>query len=282
MDTNATYNVRIVCNLPDNPNGIIAFQNSTGLFLSSENESFPVLKYELQLDGTGAGDQLLPCPDNTGESGVRWSIKFPSGEVVAVTVSYSDADILLSDLLASATTVTTPDNILAALNGKINRIAVPENNIAVFDDQGGLKDSGQVIFARGYFCMACIDGETEQTGIGLDPVKLTCFNANGASLLAIPDHENDQITNIPQGVWLVFIHMTLIGTSNTEFTATLNIGGVTTQFKWVAEIGSDTITATTLCILPINESVAEVFINSDKATAEVTVKQAHLTGVQVG
>jgi hypothetical protein len=109
-DSNATFNRGVVCDLPDYPSGSIVFK-LLSYFAAAGSEGFPIKEHTLNLDANGAGTQLLPVPDNTGDAAWLWEVTLPDGNGYEATLAYSASPIQLTAWLVSAQSASTPNSL---------------------------------------------------------------------------------------------------------------------------------------------------------------------------
>ena len=145
VTTSATYKTLITADLPDFGSRDITFRLVAAFFNAAGEEVIDGTTYTMTLDASGVDDGsfYLPTPDNTGVAGANWFITLPSGFEDIVTVAYSGTEQAVSDLLASGSTTTDPDVIVAAIAGKANKVSgATADNLASLTSGGDLADSG--------------------------------------------------------------------------------------------------------------------------------------------
>jgi len=110
------------------------------------------------------------------------------------------------------------------------------------------------------------DGSTAQTGVDTTPAKMTGFAGNMTAAGTTPDHTNDQITVLTDGVYLVWCQISFTGAASTEYQAHLRVDAVEQEEGFHVEGATTAVAGGFVAVksLSANE-VLTVYIESDDA-----------------
>ena len=141
-----------------------------------------------------------------------------------------------------------------------------------------------------YGSLTVVGASAEQTSLGVTPVKLTAFVADGNSNGTTPAHASDQITIGVAGKYDVFFQCSFSGTGSAVFKFRLRIGGAETspvvgctrKLGSAGDVGSASFIAPAITLAA--SDVLTIYVETDDpGTADnMVIFDAQLTVKMVG
>ena len=132
--------------------------------------------------------------------------------------------------------------------------------------------------------MSCFEASTEQENVGETGVKLTCFDTDSNSNGVTPDHTDDSITIDVAGDYDVFFQASFTGTNGGDMEFRLRKNG--TELNWGSSrvAGASNGSGSFLAIgVPLAvDDVITIYVQSDTATDDITVRDAQFSCRMVG